>query len=139
MRNAGGGGQKLRVGGGHRGGEDARQQDARDDCEEGAVRGDYLRDGGDEVLGSGGACEHLDSSGLCHAVADDADDDRDGEGDNDPDRADAAGGLELVFVVYRHEVGQNVRHAEVAERPRDGGGDIKRRVGRSLCALDGGS
>ena len=77
----------------------------------------------DHVLRLGLGAGHCERAGLGHAVADDADDNGDAQGDNDPDGADAAADLELVLVLNGHEVDKDMGHAEVAETPCQSGGN----------------
>ena len=123
MGDAGGGGKELRVGGGHRGGKDAGDYDARDDGGECAVRRDERRGVDDQVLRLGLGAGHRYRSGLDHAEADDTDYDRGAEGNDDPDGGDAAAEVQLTLAADGHEVQQDVRHAEVAESPRQRGRD----------------
>ena len=61
-------------------------------------------------------------------------------GDDNPDRRDAAGLVELLFLADGHKAQQDVRHAKVAEAPCERGDDaqsaVRRgRAGRGVVAL----
>lgn len=113
--------KQLNVGSGHGGGKDACKDKACEDSEECAVLGQDCRDGNDDRLGGGSISEHGDDVLFCHGVAYNADHDCDRQGNNDPDGSNTAAELELILVLDGHEVKNNVGHAEVAERPCEGG------------------
>ena len=135
MGNAGGGGKKLNVGGGHGGRQDACQDYAGEYGQQHALAAQQRRYADNERLGGGAGVEHLDRAVTCHCKADDTDEDRDGKGDDDPCGAHAAADLDLVFILGCHEVDKNVGHSEIAQRPCQQGEDGERAVACGLGAL----
>ena len=126
----------MGVGGGHGGGQNARQDQSRQQRGKYAVPGDELGDGDDDGLGGGGAGEALQSAGADHAVAHDADENGDGHGDDHPNGAHPAGDLQLVRVFNGHEPQQNVGHTEIAQAPGHGGDNGQQAVGDGLADED---
>ena len=138
MGHAGGGGQQLRIGGGHGGGQDARQHHAGQQRRQDAIGAHQRRNAYQNGLSSGVAGKGGDDALVAHGKAHQADDDGDAHGDDHPDRADAAGDLELLTVLDGHEVVQDMGHAEVAEAPGHRGHDGNKAVLAGLRALDRG-
>ena len=71
----------------------------------------------------------LQRSLLGEQVADEADEDGNGHGDDHPDGGDTAGGLDLVLVLDRHEAQNDMRHTEVAETPCQRRNDRQKVIG----------
>ena len=139
MRHAGGGGKQLRVRGGHGGGENTGDDDAADERGEHPVRGQQSRGVDDEVFRLGLGAGHGDRAGLCHAEADYADNNGDGQGNDDPDGCHAAAERELFLALCRHEVQQHMGHTEVTKPPRERGEYFQRAVARRLAGDDVGA
>ena len=93
--------------------------------------GDHARNRDQNRFRIGELADHL---GFCHAVTDDADHRRNRQRNHDPDRRDAAGQFELLGVADRHKAQEDVRHAEIAEPPRERGKNRQRAVGRGVAA-----
>ena len=136
MGDAGSGSQELGVGGGHGGGQDTGDYDAGDDggkrshLGQGAGGVDY------HILSLGLGAGHCYCAGLCHAVAHNADDNGDAQGDHHPDGAHTAGELQLGPVADGHEVEQDVGHTEVSKAPGQSGGYHEGGVAAGLGGLD---
>lgn len=130
LRDAGRGGEQLRVGGGHRGSQDAREHHAGQDGEERAVLAQQVGQLNDDGLAVGTRREQGHLAGERDAVADDADDDGHEHRDAHPDAGNAARSGEHLFFPDGHEAQQDVRHAEIAEAPRERGEDRQQAVGR---------
>lgn len=139
LGDAGRGGKHLAVGGGHGGGKDARQDQARQNGCQNAVLCNEVCNADDDRL-AGGAAQVLQRACLGHAKAHHADDDGGCHGNDDPHTGNAAAEYQLLFILNGHEAEQDVGHSEVAQAPRHGGDDVQQAVrgGRALGGVVAG-
>ena len=139
LGDAGRGSKHLAVGGGHGGGKDARQNQARQNGCQNAVLCNEVCNADDDRL-AGGAAQVLQRACLGHAKAHHADDDGGGHGNDDPHAGNAAAEYQLLFILNGHEAEQDVGHSEVAQAPRHGGDDVHQAVrgGRTLGGVVAG-
>ncbi len=136
LGDAGGSGQKLRVGGGHRAGQNTGNDDTGENGEECALGGDELGDLHNDALALGRLGHCGQGAVLGDGVADDTDEDSDCHGDYHPDRGNTAGGFQLFGVFDGHEAQKDMGHTKVAETPGQCRSDGQRAVGGTAAGSD---
>ena len=123
-----GGSQQLGVRRGHgccqNTGQDHTGHDGRQDAE----LGQQACDLDDDRLGSA-ALQCRDAASLGDGIADHADADGNGHGDDHPHGGDPAAEGQLLLVADSHEADQNVGHTEVSQTPGQHGEDIEEAIG----------
>ena len=127
LRDAGGGCQHLAVRRGHGRGQDACQNEARQNGCQHPMGADEACNADDDGL-AGRTAQKLQSACLGHAKAHHADDDGSRHGNDHPDGGNAAAEHQLLLVLNGHKAEQDVGHSKVTEAPCHGGYDVQQAV-----------